>query len=120
MATKFSTTLQFTTKYSTSTMFNRCQRANCSLYAAAPTIEAKADYDKNGRIYTNKGKFVRDILLGDGIQTVQATSEGVIWTSYFDEGIFGNYGWDNPLGSSGLVAWDAQETGCTSLRQNAD
>jgi hypothetical protein len=67
----------------------------------------EADYDRNGRIYTNEGKFARDFLLGDGIQAVQATSEGVIWTSYFDEGIFGNYGWDNPIGASGLVAWDA-------------
>ena len=64
------------------------------------------DYEKNGRVYGRDGKFAREILLGDGIQSVQATSKGVIWTSYFDEGIFGNYGWQNPVGVSGLVAWD--------------
>lgn len=64
------------------------------------------DYEENGRIYTRNGKFVRSILLGDGIQSVQATSENVIWTSYFDEGVFGNYGWEDPVGASGLVAWN--------------
>jgi hypothetical protein len=64
------------------------------------------DFEKNGRVYSREGKFDREILLGDGIQSVQTTSEGIIWTSFFDEGIFGNYGWDNPVGASGLVAWD--------------
>jgi len=62
------------------------------------------DFDKNGRIYTRTGRFSRELLLGDGIETVQTTSRGVIWTSYFDEGVFGN-GWREPIGSSGLVAW---------------
>ncbi|HEX4591230.1 MAG TPA: hypothetical protein VH120_14940, partial [Gemmataceae bacterium] len=62
--------------------------------------------EKNGRVYTRDGKFAREILLGDGIQSVQATSKGVIWTSYFDEGVFGN-GWQSPIGASGLVAWDS-------------
>lgn len=65
------------------------------------------DFDKNGRIYSSQGHLVREILLGDGIQTVQTTAEGVIWTSYFDEGIFGNCGWGmSPIGASGLIAWD--------------
>lgn len=63
------------------------------------------DFEKNGRIYSRDGEFLREILLGDGLQTVQATSNGVIWTSYFDEGVFGNYGWTDPVGASGLVAW---------------
>jgi hypothetical protein len=65
------------------------------------------DFDKNGRVYTRSGEFVREFLLGDGIQSVQTTPGGVIWTSYFDEGVFGNFGWNNPIGSSGLVAWDS-------------
>jgi hypothetical protein len=64
------------------------------------------DFEKNGRVYTLNGKFAREILLGDGIQLTQATSGGLIWTSYFDEGVFGNYGWETPVGASGLVAWD--------------
>jgi hypothetical protein len=65
------------------------------------------NYEKNGRVYSRDGTFAREILLGDGIQSVQVSSAGVIWTSYFDEGVFGNYGWEDPIGASGLVAWDA-------------
>jgi hypothetical protein len=65
------------------------------------------DFDKNGRVYASNGQLVREILLGDGIQSVQATSDGVIWTSFVDEGVFGNYGWSTPVGASGLVAWDS-------------
>jgi hypothetical protein len=65
------------------------------------------DFEKNGRIYTRGGKFAREILLGDGISRVQVTSEGIIWTGFFDEGIFGNYGWTEPVGASGLIAWNA-------------
>ncbi|OMF43514.1 hypothetical protein [Paenibacillus peoriae] len=63
-------------------------------------------YDLNGKIIDYEGRTVNELLLGDGIQSVQVTEEGTIWTSYFDEGIFGNYGWNEPVGSSGLVAWN--------------
>lgn len=43
--------------------------------------------------------------MGDGIGNLAVTPEGTIWTGYFDEGVFGNFGWSQPLGSSGLVAW---------------
>jgi hypothetical protein len=67
---------------------------------------SKNDFDKNGRLYSRDGHLQSEILLGDGIQDVQTTRNGIIWTSYFDEGVIGNYGWDNPVGSSGLVAWE--------------
>jgi hypothetical protein len=63
------------------------------------------DFERNGRVYHRDGTFAREILLGDGIESVQTTSAGVIWTSYFDEGVFGNFGWDQPVGKCGLVAW---------------
>jgi hypothetical protein len=63
-------------------------------------------YDKNGRVFNKQGVLLRDFLLGDGIQDVQVSSQNSIWTSYFDEGVFGNYGWKNPIGSVGLRAWD--------------
>jgi len=65
------------------------------------------NFERNGRIYSRGGKLQREILLGDGINSVQTTSNGVIWTSFSDEGVFGNYGSRDPVGSSGLVAWDA-------------
>lgn len=65
-------------------------------------------YDLNARVYDRYGHVLHDFLLGDGIEHVQATSEGTIWTGYFDEGIFGNYGWNPPVGQAGLLAWDAQ------------
>lgn len=77
------------------------------LVCARSHYKGPDDFEKNGRVYTRGGRFVREILLGDGIQSVQATSRGTIWTSYFDEGIFGNYGWQSPVGASGLVAWDS-------------
>jgi hypothetical protein len=77
------------------------------LVCARSYCKGPDDVEKNGRVYTRDGKFAREILLGDGIQSVQTTSSGVIWTSYFDEGVFGNYGWRNPIGASGLVAWDS-------------
>ena len=63
------------------------------------------DFDLNGRVYARDGTFVREFLLGDGIETIQTTRRGELWASYFAEGIFGNYGWRNPVGAAGLVAW---------------
>lgn len=64
------------------------------------------DFDRNGRVYSSDGKLVREILLGDGIENVQTTTSGKIWTSYFDEGVFGSYGWIDPVGAPGLIAWN--------------
>lgn len=44
----------------------------------------------------------REFLLGDGISHVQSDANGNIWTGYFDEGVFGNYGWATPAGAAGL------------------
>jgi len=66
---------------------------------------SESDIEQNGRIYGRDGEFKRSLLFGDGIRDVQVTADQKIWVSYFDEGIFGNYGWNSPLGSSGLVAW---------------
>jgi hypothetical protein len=78
------------------------------LVCARSHYKSPNDFEKNGRIYSLNGEFNREILLGDGIQSVQATSSGIIWTSFFDEGIFGNFGWSDPVGASGLVAWNAE------------
>jgi hypothetical protein len=63
-------------------------------------------FDLNVKAFTPDGTQKREFLLGDGILDVQTTGDGRIWTSYYDEGIFGNFGWKKPVGVSGFVQWD--------------
>lgn len=77
------------------------------LACARCEYRGRDDFDLNARVYSRDGTFLRAFLLGDGIQTIQTTRQGEIWTSYFDEGVFGNYGWGAPVGEAGLVAWNA-------------
>jgi hypothetical protein len=70
------------------------------------SFRGEGDFDHNGRIYSRDGVFQREILLGDGIQNVQTTEDGKIWTGYFDEGVFGNLGWEKPVGQMGLISWN--------------
>lgn len=48
------------------------------------------------------------MLLGDGIEHVQTTKAGDVWTGYFDEGVYGNLGKSGPeaIGQAGLVRFD--------------
>lgn len=48
--------------------------------------------EHNAIIFDTLGERVRDFTLGDGITDVQVSSGGTIWVSYFDEGVYGNYG----------------------------
>lgn len=61
--------------------------------------------EKNILILNERGTIIDELIFGDGIQDIKVEQSGVIWTSYFDEGIFGNYGWLNPIGISGLRSW---------------
>jgi len=63
-------------------------------------------YDLNARVYTTKGELGREFLLGDGIEDLQVDRLGRIWVSYFDEGVFGNCGWQTPIGATGLCCFD--------------
>jgi hypothetical protein len=65
------------------------------------------DPEENALVFNRDGKIQRRFVLGDGINGVQATDEGMIWVSYFDEGVFGNYGWNQPMGASGLICFDS-------------
>jgi hypothetical protein len=76
------------------------------LVCARASYRDPADVDLNGRLYDREGNLQRAFCLGDGIETIQAAATGELWASYFDEGVLGNRGWPEPLGSSGLVAWD--------------
>jgi hypothetical protein len=61
-------------------------------------------YELNAKVYDSSGSLTREFLLGDGISHVQADARGNIWVGYFDEGVYGNFGWTgaNSLGSAGL------------------
>jgi hypothetical protein len=63
--------------------------------------------ESNAAIYAADGELLREGVLGDGIEDVQTTSSGDIWVSYFDEGVYGNFGWGGPgpepIGAPGLI-----------------
>ena len=64
--------------------------------------------DRNAVLYNADGQVVSEHVLGDGIEHVLATSTGQVWAGYFDEGIYGNYGWgradsQEPVGAYGIV-----------------
>jgi hypothetical protein len=69
--------------------------------------------DRNGVLYDADGQVVREGVLGDGISHVLATSDGQVWAGYFDEGIYGNYGWGQagtaePVGAYGIVRFSPE------------
>ena len=68
-------------------------------------------HEFNARVYDTAGKLQHEFLLGDGIEHVQIDRHGNIWVGYFDEGIFGNYGWghgNDRYGVAGLSCFDKQ------------
>lgn len=65
------------------------------------------NHEKNATVYDPDGTIRRQFVLGDGINGVQTTTDGMIWVSYFDEGVCGNLGWDKPIGAAGLVCFDS-------------
>lgn len=77
-------------------------------------LGARSQYYGNGRgeenalLITKKGELIRKFCLGDGIGKCLVNDKREIITAYFDEGVFGNYGWNinNTLGSAGLVVWN--------------
>lgn len=70
--------------------------------------------DENAAIYDSNGELLVAATLGDGIEQVQTTEAGQVWVGYFDEGVFGNYGWGNPgpepVGSHGIVRFSPDLT----------
>ncbi|KQZ70112.1 hypothetical protein [Nocardioides sp. Root151] len=65
--------------------------------------------ERNALIVGHDGAVVHEGTLGDGIEHMLVDDSGGIWVGYFDEGIFGNFGWGSPgpepLGSAGIVRW---------------
>ncbi|MEM7593555.1 MAG: hypothetical protein AAF383_18920 [Cyanobacteria bacterium P01_A01_bin.83] len=90
------------------------------LVCSLSRYKSSTNFEKNGRIYSNEGEYKREILLGDGIADVQVSEGGIIWTSYFDEGVFGNRGWNDPIGKNGLVAWNSMGEKIYEFYHNAE
>lgn len=61
--------------------------------------------DKNIIIIDKNGMNINEFCFGDGINKI-IKIKNEIWTSYFDEGVYGNFGWKKPIGCSGLVSWN--------------
>lgn len=81
--------------------------AENEILVVAPRCYRSSDgsYDLNATIYDRNGEQQREFLLGDGIKHVQTDGRGNIWVGYFDEGVYGNLGWqsaDAPIGIAGL------------------
>lgn len=88
----------------------RAMGEDCGLLFNVRCHYNNGEVEKNGIIYdlTHK-KILRGITLGDGIASVKTSPSHKIWCTFFDEGIYGNFGWGGkvePLGHSGLVAFD--------------
>ena len=60
--------------------------------------------DRNAVIYDSAGRVVAQAVLGDGIEHAFATGDGHLWVGYFDEGVYGNFGWGNPGGDPPIGA----------------
>lgn len=60
--------------------------------------------EHNAVFVDREGTVLRSLTFGDGIADCIVRNDGMIITSFFDEGVFGNYGWKNPIGSCGICA----------------
>lgn len=79
------------------------------LLAGARSEYHSADHiEENASVFTKEGECLRSFCLGDGIEDLYAARDNSIWTSYFDEGVYGNFGWETPIGRHGLIRWDDQ------------
>lgn len=61
--------------------------------------------DANASVYDQTGAALYSFHLGDGIADVQTASDGRVWVSYFDEGVFAQP-FGQSLGHSGLNCFD--------------
>jgi hypothetical protein len=86
-----------------------------NILVVAPRCQRSSDgtHELNARVYRANGSIENEFCLGDGIGHVQADNAGHLWVGYFDEGIFGNFGWGNsngatPIGVAGLACFDGR------------
>jgi hypothetical protein len=71
--------------------------------------EADGSPERNAIILGRDGSVEAEFVIGDAVEDLQATSKGVLWASYFDEGTgTRGRGEFDPVGASGLVAFDGE------------
>jgi hypothetical protein len=68
--------------------------------------------ERNAVVYGSDGTVLAEQTLGDGIEHVLTSGRGAVWVGYFDEGVFGNFGWGDrgspaPIGACGLARYTA-------------
>lgn len=73
-------------------------------------IGARCDYndgnpERNGLLLGRDGTVKRTYCFGEGIDECIVMPDGTIVTSYFDEGVFADWGQGAPIGWTGIVAW---------------
>lgn len=82
----------------------------CVLVGARSSWRSKNDFDLNGALIERGTKVAKRLCFGDGIEGVGIDGADRIWISYFDEGVFGNFGWSHPgptgLGAGGINCFD--------------
>ncbi len=84
-----------------------------TLIAGARCLRFKdGTHELNAWVYDANGLLQNQFLLGDGIQHVQTDKNGNIWVGYFDEGVYGNFGWGGrgnagPVGAAGLLCFNS-------------
>ncbi len=94
----------------------------CVLVGARSSWRSKDDFDLNGALIERGAKTAKRVCFGDGIEDVGIDDTDRIWISYFDEGVFGNFGWSHPgptgLGAGGVNCFD--RTGQLLWQHNRD
>lgn len=82
----------------------------CVLVGARSSWRSKDDFDLNGALIERGAKAAKRVCFGDGVENVGIDGTDRIWVSYFDEGVFGNFGWSHPgptgLGAGGINCFD--------------
>jgi hypothetical protein len=72
----------------------------------------EGEFDLNGIVIDPATGACERILLGDGIARLSIDQSSRIWVGYYDEGIYGNFGWGNPgprpVGAAGLACFNAR------------
>lgn len=82
----------------------------CVLVGARSSWRSKHDFDLNGALIERGTKVAKRVCFGDGIESLGIDGKDRIWISYFDEGVFGNFGWSHTgptgLGAGGVNCFD--------------